>query len=222
MDIEKKIKDWLVSGSYFEGVALYRWVQGEYPVRYFEGYEGASYIPEEVEFRLRNSLQKAVENLPNEEMTEIPSLEEENDRNSVNENTPTTVEPATIQLLRSEAKLLHKTHSLVHARMVDATKDEMRYGFAKQIMEEIIPSLDAIYDKIRGWQDTGELPPATTSNRDRYIIEKMLRRNSLKSRISRINSTMGKGMNEVEKMKLQKELLEKEVELKEIDEEFGL
>lgn len=222
MELRQKIEDWLLGGClYFEGVALYRWVQhGSYPVQYFEGYEGAKFIPEEIEKRLKYALVSALEKLPirRTETTQPTAVSLQ----PLAISPSPLAEPETILQLREQAKSLHKTHALIHARMVDAIADEDRFAFASQIMEDIVPSLDAIYDKIRAWQDTGELPPATIANRDRYIIEKMLRRNSLKSRISRLTAMLTKKMPDQEKMKLEKELLEKEVELKEIEVELEL
>lgn len=52
-------------------------------------------------------------------------------------------------LTSPHAKALHKEHAHIHALMVAASTDEERAAHARDIMERIIPALDAEYDRLR-------------------------------------------------------------------------
>ncbi len=47
------------------------------------------------------------------------------------------------------AKALHKEHGHLHALLVAATTDADRARYAREIMERIVPALDAEYDRLR-------------------------------------------------------------------------
>ncbi|MCA0335040.1 MAG: hypothetical protein LCH44_13955 [Bacteroidetes bacterium] len=49
------------------------------------------------------------------------------------------------KIIPEGAKELHKEHSFVHEQLRNAKSDAMRLKCAKRIMQEIIPSLDALY-----------------------------------------------------------------------------
>lgn len=220
----RSILQWLEAGCpYLSGVELYRQVGGDYPISYFLGYENASFVPDTIERRLEYALRIALQTLP-DDAPEIPSLQTghaEVANNIAPSANPAPIEPAPIQQLRAEAKELHKRQAYLHAQLSIVERQEVRAELVVEIMETVIPRLDAIYDHIRGYEDTGELPTAAPNNRDGYIIERMLRRNSLKSRISKIKSLLKKAMEDVAKAKLKNELLEKQVELQGIEVEFS-
>lgn len=224
--MKKAILQWFADDCPFrKGVEIYRQVGGVTPISYFERYQQARFLPDAVDNRLQYLLRSALETLRDEEdvsITKTTQADGVSEFATIVQKTDIP-EPISIQQLRQEAKGIHKRHSFIHAQMVMADSDEKRYECAKEIMLDIIPALDALYDRIRAWQETGELPAvaAPSKDRDEYVITKMLRRNSLKSRLSRLGSLLKKTtLSDGERAKYQKELLEKEVELKGIEEEF--
>lgn len=235
MSLASEIQKWFAQkGSYLQGVNLYRRCGGPYPNRTFEGYEDAPYVPDETENLLRSALLAYLE-LHQEPLQDGAGEEEDVPLNDSDEvfstnkikkpyRPKTEQEPAEIQRLRLEARLLHKKHALLHARLMDEELEKNRLSLIREMMEEVIPALDGIYDDIREWQSTGELPKAGERNADvvAETVQKMLRRDSLKSRISRLKSMLKKKLPDAERMNYEKELLEKEVEKKGIEEELGL
>lgn len=61
--------------------------------------------------------------------------------------------PATVGT-SPRAKALHKQHAHTHALLVTAETDEQRAEHATAIMENIVPALDAEYDRLRAAGDT--------------------------------------------------------------------
>jgi len=75
--------------------------------------------------------------------------------------------PDEIMELRKRAIELHKRESLVHGQMgvaARAGKRKVAFELAKEIMENIRPELDGIYDAVREWEVSGKLPPAPVRN----------------------------------------------------------
>ena len=107
------------------------------------------------------------------------------------------------------------------AEQQEKYSDSDRYEIARELVEEIVPTLDELYDRIRTYENTGDLPALLERDIKKQIIELMNKRNSLKSRISRIKRMMKKdGLSNTEKGKLEKELLEKEVVLQGVEGEL--
>lgn len=233
MTISQKIAKWFDDECpYLVGVSLYQQIGGAYPVSTFLGYENAPFVPTNIENRLQYALRSYLSEHPAEAVIEpqenrdiTPTASILAQFNTVSED---EAEPPQILELRARAKALHKRHSEAKGRLNLMAKDQDkysnldRYEVAHEIMSDINPKLDGIYDRIRAWSETGELPAATSSGVVEETVQKMLRRESLRSRISRLKSLIKKEGDDVAVQKYQKEKLDKEVELKGICEELGL
>jgi hypothetical protein len=89
-------------------------------------------------------------------------------------------------------------------------------------MSEVIPEIDKLYEKIRDWKETGDVPVVVTADVQR-AIQMMKKRESLKPRISRLRKWVdSNSVAESKKKAYRVELLEKEGELREIEETLGL
>lgn len=142
---------------------------------------------------------------------------------SVDTTAPTTDDsPPQIQELKRRAKPLHKLQSHLHEQLRHAKDDDERYAIADRIMSEVIPAIDAIYAKVRGWEETGEVPFVLSLEAEQ-AVSMMKQRESLKPRISRLKKWLKSDAVPMdEKAKYQKELDEKVAELERIEGELGL
>ena len=234
MDIVTQIRAWLIDGYYLQGVELYRQVGGAFPMSAFEGYEEANYVPKDVENRLRYALEQYVTGAPIFEQTTIHHPQKEaktfgqNMSNVVVATTTPTSEPDAILRLRKEARQLHKRQDDLKSRInlmaenPTRFKDHERYQVAEELIDVVTPELDGIYDRIRDWKKTGELPAVAKNNIVKDTVKKMQKLAALKSRVSRLKGMLNKRMLEVDRNKYEKELLEKRVEVKELEEELGI
>jgi len=101
----------------------------------------------------------------------------------------------------ARAKELHKSHAHVHATMVTADTDADRADAAREIMGDIIPELDAEYDKLREGDTTAEKPAHTPVD-----FRKL---HSLRTRIARLKKIIPNQKNAQQKAKLEAELADK-------------
>lgn len=148
--------------------------------------------------------------------------------------------PEAVWRLYGRAVALHKQQANLHPLMVQAARDGRRRQareLAEDIMENIIPELDGIYGSVREWAKSGRLPTAPEADSAvRQTVEKMRRIEYCKQRISRIRAWLKAGERTVtvdgkkqvsaldfsDKRELEKELLEREVEMRGIREELGI
>lgn len=114
--------------------------------------------------------------------------------------------------LREAALLLHRRHSAAHALMAAATTPrETRATLAREIMTEIIPALDAIYDRLRAGHT--DLPPQRDEAEQRSDLKRLL---SLRSRVSTIRKHLQTADGE-RRTQLEKELAAKQEAIKKIE-----
>lgn len=227
--LSNQIQAWFDSkGSYNDGVRLYEICGGTVPLRELQAGSSMQFVPsnlrQKLEDQLRNYLIKVPPMAGISPQYLVHSPQELSTANSQQLTAP-TIEPEAILNLRSKAKLLHKEQALKHAQLATVTTDKERYALAFQIMEEVIPQLDNIYDTIREWESTGELPaPVHTNDVIKDTVEKMKKVYSLSPRISRLKKWLngGKKLTNKERQDYEKELLEKELELKDLRAELGL
>ena len=232
MALVKQIQNWFAkNGSFIEGTTLL--MQTGANTARFQRYFSAPYVPEPVERQLRTLLTAYLDihanDLPVEDAQAVETAPEaskmtENRTNVQNSVIPNLEEPLQILALRQEARKLHKRQAMLHGQLSVVATDGERYELAKEIMEEVIPNLDRIYDTIRAWEKTGDLPTAAKSDDGfRRGVELMKRLNSLKPRISRLKSLLKKTSPDPdERQKYEKELKEKELEVLEIEEQINL
>jgi hypothetical protein len=135
---------------------------------------------------------------------------------------PDATHPVITQL-RSDAKALHKKQDHLRGKLHSEEYPSARYEIVVELMEDVIPSLDHIYSQIQHYQDTGELPTVSQGDIVQETVQKMLRIQSLNSRISRLRSKLKKeNLSNTEQSKYEKELLEKEAELTVLKSELNL
>lgn len=138
-------------------------------------------------------------------------------------------EPEAVRALRQKAIPLHKRYSHLKAQLHtmitdrDKYKDQDRYQIAREIIEDVLPPTDEIYDQIRDWENDGTLPPDPQDDLVQQTVNKMQRVYSLRPRISRLKKWIKDGKTKANKRKeYEKELLDKELELAELEKELGL
>lgn len=121
-----------------------------------------------------------------------------------------------------KAKNLHKKHGHEHALMVTAKTDEARAEHATTIMEEIVPQLDAEYDRLRSANDESPLEggkggdgTAPILNSDDFAALKKLQ--SVRARISTLKGKIKKEKDPARQKDLEQQLTEKEAERDRLD-----
>ena len=181
------IRDWYDEGcNFYKGVMLLR--SNGITTGSFDAYLNESYVPQ----AKRQLLENALLSMPKEPVVTVPALP------SVFVATNTVQEPAIITSMREKAKRLHKKHAAKHAQLHSEPDEAKRLEIIVEIMEDIIPSLDTIYDAIREYQATGVLPadetPASEKNYETGLKEGVLKFQqlmNLKSRISKLDGKNG-------------------------------
>lgn len=204
------IKSWVErNGPFIEGLNLLE--QIKHPrLTEFKIIGSKSLIRPSDKLALKNILSTYLDDHPvDTEVTQIPIFVKKQ-------------EPEAIQSLRERAIQNRKRYSMLHARLGAITDDQERYEIAKTIMEEVIPLEDDLFDKIRQWKETGEIPTIDEFDIVRDTVQKMQKRSSLQSRISRVKSLIKKTKDLAEVQQYKKELTEKTEELETINIELGL
>jgi hypothetical protein len=171
-------------------------------------YEAPGFVPAHIRDVLESRLKKI-------EYAKIPEQQE------VEGETPTTTlkkkaDPEFLVPLRERAKYLHKQEAAVHSEMRLSDNPKRRYACASEIMRDIRPELDRIYDQIRAFEATGDIPALPAVIADSDALRKLL---TLRSRASRIKATLDKGgLTEQRRKKLEFELHEKRQIIEKLDE----
>lgn len=232
MNLREQIIHWLDDGYYLQGVALYRQVGGIYPINIFEGYEEANYVPEALEQKLRFALETYLSDNPifEQEIIYHPPKPKPSHLKQVEIPTPTPSVNLPIQIIRlkEQAKKLHKRQDDLKTRhnlmVEEAAKfsDQQRYHIAHKLLGEVTPQLDSIYDRIREWEKTGEVPAVAKNDIVRDTVKKMQTIKYRNERISKIKRLLKQKPSQERKAELEKELLEKQVEVKKLKDELGL
>jgi hypothetical protein len=216
--MQHEILAYLQDGYYAQGVALLRRCAGVAPMRlrYFEGQLSKPYVPTSVE----NELGVLLRSFLGDVQPPDPLKGEATDARASEPPRHTSIPhtsipqfgfwaslaqrrdlPDAIMELRDRAIELHKRESLVHAQMgvaARAGKKKEAYELAKEIMEDIRPELDGIYDAVREWEKSGKLAvkqmaadsPAAT------VLEQMKRLKYCNERVSRIKGWIADGYRE--------------------------
>jgi len=202
------------SGSFIEGVNLYR--QTDYnaiALRQLENCLSLNYIPSGMMDLLKTELRGKMK----------ASYVAQKESKPTNTRTEQPEEPPEVLQLRQEARKLHKRQAKVHAEMCVTKEEEIRLEQAREIMKDIIPKLDSIYDRIRSFQETGELPKSSAPDLVQEVLQKHKKYLSQKSRISRLKGYLKKkDLTPSDRQTYQKELIEKEASSLAIAEELGL
>lgn len=222
MTLIQQIQDWFKrEGSFIEGTTLL--MQTGTNTSQFQRYFSAPFVPGNIDAKLKSSLSAIVRNAP--EFVQTTTICDNPIKKDV--TAPAQVvqpvlpkkEPEQIVELRQQAKKIHKQHSHTHAKMCVVDTDEERLKCATEMMTKIIPALDAKYDAIRAWKETGELPgKASIVDEFKRGVEAMRRLNTLKSRVSRLKKLIkNTDTSKVDKQRYEQEIALKEVEILEIE-----
>ena len=211
----QEVQSWLDRGCPFlPGVRLYQLIGGPYPISIFLGFEQAGFVPADVQQRLNQGLRAYLQKYPITPDTKAPKEKLQVIKIVKIKGT----EPEAITDLRAKAKNLHKLHSHLKAQLSTVGNDSDRYNIADQIMQKIIPGLDRIYDQIRHWEKTGNLPALLEQHlidNPRAIANRI---NTLASRISKLRRFLKGDLVDKKRAKYEKELLAKEIELAKLKE----
>lgn len=125
------------------------------------------------------------------------------------------------------AKRWHKEHAHVHALMVSATTDEERAKYASDIMQRIIPALDAEYDHLRtleqelqGMEEENKAAPTRPilNTTDASAFKKL---QSVRSRISTLRKKIAAEKDPDKRAKLERELELKIAERERLENELS-
>jgi len=224
MNILKRIEEWEKSGCpYLQGVALYLRLPNRKRqlLKQFQRYLEAT-PPSRLQSKLKSELLSYRSNSNASVGSEsvgkrvgAPIVSTQKGKNY----------PKSILVLKEKGRRLYMRYDATHGAMAAAKTDGDRYEFAREIMEEIVPKIDEIYGKIRRWEKTGVEPVVGGKSEEdvvKMVVEKMLKINSLKSRISRLRRLLKGDIGDKKRQVYQKEILEKEVEMQELKNELGL
>lgn len=132
------------------------------------------------------------------------------------------VEPPYISSLRKKAVLLLKKRDQARSQLKVAETDEQRYELAKNLMDELIPSIDETYGYIKQYEKEGVVPNVQEEDIIQQTVKKMLKLQSLKPRISRLKKMLSGVLTEKERQTYEKELLDKELLVQQIRAELQL
>lgn len=220
MNVHHKIAAWLQEPFFLDSLEILKDL-GISTNRY-ESFLQGGFVPNAIEEEIKIII---LQHYDPKKATQPSTLETQNLKNEpVIQEKPSanSQEPSAIQELKNRAKPLHKLQSHLHEQLRHATTDEERYDIAHQMMSEVRPALDAIYNKIRHWEQTKEVPFVLSLEAEK-AVEMMKRRESLKPRISRLKGWIkSEKVAESDKAKHRIELEEKEAELAQIKKELNL
>ena len=222
MNLSNLIDQWLqTDGSFLQCVRLYKLTDQPIYATRFERLLDRPYVDSDAKAHLRKLLKDFLRQHPATKLTAKLIADIIVD--------PPPPEPAPVQELRKQAIPLHKRYSHLKAQLhqmaIDQDKysDADRYAIAQEIMGEVLPETDAIYDQIRSWEIDGHLPTEPDNPIVAQTVEKMQKVYSLRPRISRLKAWLKKkGLTASKRRQYEQELLDKEIELKELEIELGL
>lgn len=219
MQIEQQIQAWITeNGSFARGVELYQLAGLRRSLdRWQQALRRGVVMPGERE-ALRGELGDWVKGRLGEGEEGSGKSEVGSGKWEVERETPVEV-----QKLKEQARELRKRYSYLHAQLSVLPDGEDLYKVAKEIMEEVIPAEDRVWDAIRAWQKTGKLPVnAGTNDLVRETVRKYQRVEALRTKISRDAKKLEKEQDAAKRAALEKTLLKAQLEKQELEEELGL
>lgn len=117
-----------------------------------------------------------------------------------------------------------KQRSRLHAMLCTAGSDEERYDVAYEMCVKVQPDIDQVYQAVRAWEESGDIPSAI--EQDDIVeatVKKMLRRDSIKVRLSQLRSKLKKpGLSPDLQQQYEQEMSDKINELARLEGELGL
>jgi len=220
--VSNDIQHWLtIGGSFADGLELLERCGNTAAKRILSQYLRFHFVPATAMDQLTQALRAYLIQNPAAELTQ--PAEPARKKSTDSETLPTAV-----QQLYSKAKSLlkerdaHRAQLLMMVDHADQYGDQDRYLQADAIME-IQEEIDELYQRIEAYQETGTIPEQDIRQQVvRDTVDKMNRINSLRSAISRLQKRVAKLPEGHERTQLETELLAKQVERKELEEELGI
>lgn len=203
---------WLENdGSFAEGIALLQ--EKSISTRQMEPRSSKHLVTPEMKARLRQEIQRLVPQPPDGDAAS-PALE----------TAPPAAVPREVEKLRDRGKRLMKQRSRLHALLSTAGSDAERYDIAREMCVKVQPKIDQVYAAIRQWERSGEVPPEQLQDDIvEETVKKMLRRDSIKVRMSQLRSRLKKpGIDNALRQQYEQEMAEKAEELAALEAALGL
>lgn len=219
MTTMQRIKKWLEGSrlNHREAIALYSFIKGPYPNSHFACYMDADFLPDGIENQLVEIFYNWLSTQPEETLPKVSYV--------TSPEKVITPEPEVITQLRNRGKLLLKEQAFLHARLSAVESDEERFEIAKQLLDKkgVVGKIDRVYNGLREFEKSGDIPAiAASSSLKEKVLEQVKKRDSLKPRISRLRSKLKKDLSKEVRLKYEKELLEKEALLADIEKDLEL
>jgi hypothetical protein len=219
MSLEREIRNWLSSdGSFASGVDLYSRTGGGPHLADFRSYCSRQYLPPGAKDQLRQILEKTAPREAEALYITKPAPVSQ----------ATQQEPESVSALREQGKAVKKRESYLHAQMVFLSRQaetperkEELYSIAQELIDEITPELDRIYDTIKEFERTGKVPMGNEAQLIKETVQKIRKRDSVTTIVYRLRSRIKKGgMTKEEEAKTKAQLAEKEAEWEQLDKEL--
>lgn len=223
--LSDQIQNWLTdNGSFKDGYQLYRATGDNRHLAFFTTSLRSAFLPPGAKDRLRTVLgDYLVKNPP------LPSSAKSVKTKSVPAPQIVNSEPQEVLSLRARGRHLLKQQSHLRARLSEMTTahekytDDDRYELVLELMKEVVPAIDDVYEKIRRWSEFGEIPqPGTVSSIVKETVEKMQRLAALRSKISRDKRKLQASLPKAEKDALEKGIVTAEAEVLQIQTDLDL
>jgi hypothetical protein len=224
------ISRWLnANGSFLEGMGYCQQVN---PAAYSRlmRWKDAILIPPEIKEQLRESLRAHAASAPDPIRATLSGRPPS--------SAPIPEAPPEIQALHRQARTLHKQYAELKARLgvltaqPDLYSNDDRYAIAREIMDDVLPATDDIYEQIRAYENTGALPTFGSNALKKEVVAQYEQLLSLRPRISRVRKWLADGawprksgvqpLTESDRAELEKELAEKLGLVEQLEIELGI
>lgn len=224
MTLAAQIRAWITGDRLFhqQAIALYAQIKGPYPYSYFADYIHSPFLPDPVEKNLLEIFRAYLEAHRDEaDLSDVDADQEVDEVDVSPFSRKERPEPDTIVQLRERGRQWMKQQSYLHAQLSNEMSDKERFHVAQELMEVVRPNVDRIYRSLRNYEETGEIPAmAAGESLKASVADLMNKRNTLRSRISRLKGKLSGVLPPEDEMKYEKELLEKQYALMELEKEL--
>jgi hypothetical protein len=217
MSLDLEIRTWIDNrGSFASGTDMYRRAGGGALLSVFQAECRKAFIGPGMYERLKEALLPLASAAP-EDRVYLPP--------------PTTPsEPDSVADLRAQGKSWKKRESFIHAQLVTTSqlppspeREKKLLELATELMEEITPELDRIYDSIREFERTGKAPLSNEAQIVKDTVLKFKKRDSVGTLVYRIRARLAKpGITQEEATSLRAQLADKEAEWAALDKELHI
>ena len=172
--MQERIYDWIENPVFATGLQLAREL-GEKVPTYFDRYLNAPIPPIDAINAIKKLIKKHFD----------PDFNPVETSDKIAPKTPYQ-KPDSVRQLEVQGAKAYDHYEVLKTELREADTDKQRHEIALLIMEQT-ERIDSIYERLRAWEEKGEIPLVIGDN-EQKVIKMMLRINSLKSRISRLKS----------------------------------